>query len=132
MRSRLASLAGVVSALSCLVVAAAPLSAAETGSVSGVLLTTDGVPLPQVVLKLTSAQGTRSIVTGSEGRFRITGLTSGEYSLSAEAPGLRLTGSATVVVAAGQEVSLAPALPPGGPRAPARRAAPPRRCGAPA
>lgn len=91
--------------------AAAPL-AAEDGSLAGTVRTSDGVPLPQVVLKLAGPAGTRTTVTGPEGRYRAAGLAAGQYTVDAEAPGLVASSAREATVGAVEarlDLVLAPA-----------------------
>lgn len=91
--------------------AASPLLAQE-GSLAGTVRTSDGAPLPQVVLTLAGPSGTRTVVTGPEGRYRASALTAGTYTVRAEAPGLVETGAREAAVAAGEarlDLVLAPA-----------------------
>lgn len=85
----------VVSAL-----AAGPALAGE-GSLVGTVRTSDGIVLPQVVLTVRGPGGTRSVVTGPEGRYRAA-LPPGAYTVTAETPGLAPTGSSDVSVAEGE------------------------------
>ena len=81
--------------------AASPLLAQE-GSLAGTVRTSDGVPLPQIVLTLAGPAGTRTTVTGPEGRYRAAALAAGSYVVSAEAPGLVAAGSPRGPVGAGE------------------------------
>jgi vitamin B12 transporter len=110
MRPLPTAVAGAV--LSLITLASRPALANDTGSVSGTLTTSDGVPLPQVVLTLTGAGAARSIVTGPEGRFSVAGVAAGEYRLAADAPGLVLTQGTLVSVRAGQQLRIHPTLAP--------------------
>ena len=76
----------VVSAL-----AAGPVLAGD-GALSGTVRTSDGTVLPQVVLSLRGPGGSRTIVTGPEGRYHAS-LPPGAYTVTAETPGLAVTGS---------------------------------------
>jgi outer membrane cobalamin receptor len=71
------------------------------GALSGAVRTAAGAPLPQIVLSLHGPQGELSIVTGPEGRFRLTGLASGEYRLAVALPGV-LIAPDRVSVASGE------------------------------
>ena len=81
--------------------AASPLLAQE-GSLAGTVRTSDGVPLPQILLTLAGPNGTRTTVTGPEGRYRAAGLAAGSYVVSAEAPGLVAAGPREAAVGAGE------------------------------
>jgi len=76
---------------------------APTGSVEGVVRTSDGLALPGVAVTLGGPAGERRVTTGPDGSFRVDGLAAGEYAASVDAPGLELrepraatVGSATI------------------------------------
>jgi outer membrane cobalamin receptor len=75
---------------------------AQDGSLTGTVRTSDGVPLPQLVLTLAGPSGLRTAVTGPEGRYRASGLAAGAYTLSAETPGLVAGGPREATVGAGE------------------------------
>ncbi len=77
---------------------------AETGTLAGRVLTRDGTPLPQVVLTLRGTE-TRLVVSGPEGRFRVS-LLPGDYEASADAPGLRVAEPRFAVAAGDQSLDL--------------------------
>jgi vitamin B12 transporter len=89
------------SALVCSLLGAGPLLAQE-GSLAGTVRTSDGAPLPQIVLTLAGPSGTRTTVTGPEGRYRATALAAGAYVVSAEAPGLVAAGPREATVGAAE------------------------------
>ena len=63
----------------------APVAAQTTsGTISGVVRSTDGAPLPGVTVLVSSdmLQGTRSVETDANGRFRIVSLPPGSYSVT--------------------------------------------------
>ncbi len=60
---------------------------AQDGTLAGTVRTTDGAALPQVVLTLRGPAGAQSVVTGPEGRYRAA-LPAGDYTVTAETPGL--------------------------------------------
>lgn len=99
-------------ALSLITLAHGPAFANDTGVVSGTLTTSDGRPLPQVVLTLTGVDGARTIITGPEGRFSVADVTAGEYRLATEAPGLALQQGTPISVRAAQEVQIRATLAP--------------------
>ncbi len=68
-----------------------PCLADPGGTLTGAVRTIDGAPLAQVVLTVSGASGTRTVVTGSDGRYRVAGLSAGEYELALETTGSRDT-----------------------------------------
>jgi outer membrane cobalamin receptor len=77
--------------------------AAEPGVVAGRVLTRDGTPLPQVVLILRGPDGTTSVVSGPDGRYRVE-LPPGGYEIAADTPGL-LVATPRLDVAGGQQAA---------------------------
>lgn len=80
---------------------AAPLLAAD---LSGVIRTVDGHAVPHVVLMLDGPSGPRTIVTGSDGRYRARDLGPGLYEVAVDAPGFAVTGDSAVTVAGSDAV----------------------------
>ncbi|MCC7415634.1 MAG: TonB-dependent receptor [Acidobacteria bacterium] len=87
---------------------AAPAAAQEatTGTISGQVLDPQNLPLPGVTVTVESAQGPRSVVTDSQGRFIVPFLTPGEYRLRAELSGFKLAEQPAVEVRLGQRAEL--------------------------
>src|SRR5215510_4681680 len=75
-----------------------PALAAETGVLTGSVRTEAGSPLPQIVLVVKGPATARTVVSGPEGRYRVDGLASGDYTVTAEAPGLVPFGEARASV----------------------------------
>ena len=92
--------ARLAAALSLLIAAAAP--PLRAGDLSGSVQTIDGRPLPQIVLVLTGPAGSRTLVTGPDGRYRAADLAPGDYRVRPEAPGLSLATDARVLVTAAE------------------------------
>src|SRR5207245_4300233 len=89
---RLAMRRFVLVALSLLILA--PTARAQPpGALAGTVRTSDGSPVPHVVLLLRGPAGTVTLVTGPEGRYRAAALSPGRYSISLRAPGFRLAGT---------------------------------------
>lgn len=87
---------------------ALPASAVElTGQLRGTLVDTEGLPVPAVVVNLTSPQmlGGRTADTDVEGSFHFLGLAPGEYKVQAIKAGFKTT-VAEARVAAGQTITL--------------------------
>jgi vitamin B12 transporter len=86
------------------------LSAAERvngGSLTGTLRTSEGQPLPHVVLRLTGGDTIRTLISGPDGHLSTEGLAAGEYTLTLENPGLVLSSEAVVRIEAGSVTRLA-------------------------
>jgi vitamin B12 transporter len=96
----------------CLLLWGGALRAEPAGALVGSLRTADGTALPHVVLTLVGPSGSRTLVTGPDGRFRAAGLPAGSYQVSADAPGFVLRPEARVDVndrEARLDLTLAPA-----------------------
>jgi vitamin B12 transporter len=83
--------------LTSVLVVAAPCAWAQA-TLSGTARTTDGLALPQLVVRVEGAGGQRKATTGPEGRYRLSGLATGEYRVHVDAPGLTLDGDTRVNV----------------------------------
>ncbi len=71
-----------------------------SGSLEGVVRTTDGLALPGVAVVLTGPIGERRVTTGPDGSYRVTALDAGSYTLRVDAPGLALEQTPSAAVAA--------------------------------
>ncbi len=74
--------------------------ATPSGSLSGVVRTSDGLALPGVAVVLAGAAGERRVTTGPDGSYRALALAPGSYTLRVDVPGLALRDVASVSVAA--------------------------------
>jgi len=98
----------------CLLAVPGPLAAAApepSGSLGGVVRTSDGLPLPGVAVVVEGGASERRVTTGPDGSFK-TALAAGSYTLRVDAPGLTLAASQVVSVGAGetrQDLVLGPA-----------------------
>jgi vitamin B12 transporter len=98
----------------CLLTLPRPVAAAgpePSGSLGGVVRTSDGLPLPGVAVLVQGAANERRVTTGPDGSFRAD-LAPGSYTLRVDAPGLTLDEPQAVSVGAGetrQDLVLAPA-----------------------
>jgi vitamin B12 transporter len=98
----------------CLLTLPRPVAAAgpePTGSLGGVVRTSDGLPLPGVAVLVQGAANERRVTTGPDGSFRAD-VAPGSYTLRVDAPGLTLGEPRAVSVGAGetrQDLVLAPA-----------------------
>jgi hypothetical protein len=77
-----------------------------TGSISGLVVDTTGAVLPGVTVSVTGEQGTRTFVTGGNGRFLAPFLTPGRYSVRLELQGFRTVEQPDVTVTLGETVDL--------------------------
>jgi vitamin B12 transporter len=87
-------------------------AAAGQGALAGSARTTEGTPLPQVVLVIQGPAGAQRVVTGPDGQYRVTPLAPGEYRVSPRTPGLVLQQEARTTVGDGEarlDIVLAPA-----------------------
>jgi len=83
-------------------------SAQETtsGTITGHIVDAQGLALPGVTVTITSAQGTKTFVSDSEGTFFAPYLTPGEYSIRAELQGFAPVVRDNVVVRLGQRIEI--------------------------
>jgi vitamin B12 transporter len=98
--------------VSLLTTSARALLAQPAGALAGAVRTTDGIPVPSLVLLLSGPGAARTVVTGPEGRYRAAGLAPGRYRVAVQAPGFRLAGSAETEVGASEailDLTLSPA-----------------------
>ena len=84
-----------------------------TGTLAGQVVDSQGLPVPGVTMTLTSDQGTRSIVTGADGRFLVPFLTPGAFVVRAQVDGFRPAEHSDVRVRLGQRLDLRFVLHPG-------------------
>ncbi|MFN7988037.1 MAG: TonB-dependent receptor [Thermoanaerobaculia bacterium] len=73
--------------------------ATNTGFVTGVVVSTDGGPLPGVMVQLQGDRGKKSTVTDANGAFRFMDLPPGNYKVRAELSGFQPAERATAVTA---------------------------------
>ena len=64
-----------------------------SGVLAGTVRTSEGTPVPNLVLIVRGPDSVRTVVTGPEGRFRAEGLGPGHYRLALRAGGFLLTGT---------------------------------------
>ena len=76
---------------------AAPWAHAQpSGVLAGTVRTSEGTPVPSLVLIVRGPDATRTVVTGPEGRYRAAGLAPGHYRITLRAGGFLLTGTPEV------------------------------------
>ena len=73
-----------------------------SGSLEGLVRTSDGLALPGVAVTLDGPSGRRRVTTGPDGTFQADELAAGEYAASVDAPGLELRGPASTTVGTGE------------------------------
>src|SRR5262249_49550837 len=66
-------------------------AAADLGALSGSVRTSDGQPVSHFALTLHGPAGAQTVVTGPEGRYRVTALGAGTYTVSVPSPGFVLS-----------------------------------------
>jgi len=96
-----------------LAISTATIAAQETttGSIEGRIVDPQGLAVPGVTVTVSSAQGSQSFVTDSDGRFIAPFLTPGAYTVKAELAGFRPVEQQNVQVRLGQRVTLPLTLP---------------------
>jgi hypothetical protein len=101
-----------VQAIWCLAVAvlaalAMPAFAQETtGTIKGRIVDAQGLAVPGANVTVTGPQGSKAVVTDTEGRFNIPFLTPGKYTVRTELQGFKAAEQKDVVVGLGQTVDL--------------------------
>src|SRR6185503_3399556 len=92
-----------------LVVASFGLASAQettSGSLSGTVIDAQGAPIPGATVTLTSAEGPKTFVTDSNGRFFAPYLTPGRYSVKVELTGFSAVEQKNIDVRLGQRLDL--------------------------
>jgi len=80
----------------------APVSRAQgDAGLAGSVRTREGSPLPHLVLTVTGPSGSRTVVTGPEGRYRAAPLSPGAYTVTLDQPGFVLEPAARADVGGG-------------------------------
>jgi len=87
----------LAAAISLFILAAAPPSGA--GEISGIVRTADGRPLAQIVLILDGPSGSRTLVTGPDGRYHAQDVRPGDYAVAIDAPGFVVSPDARIAIA---------------------------------
>jgi Carboxypeptidase regulatory-like domain/TonB-dependent Receptor Plug Domain len=93
-----------------------PVLAQETsvsGNISGVVTDTTGAVVPQAKVTLTGPTGTKTAMTGTEGKFLFPVLSLGTYSVRVEKEGFRTASLRAVDVSIGKTSSVSVTLEPG-------------------
>jgi hypothetical protein len=96
--------ATILVGLSC--AALAPAQETTTGSVAGTVRDSQGGVLPGASVTLSSAQGSRTVVTNAQGRFLAPYLTPGTYDVRVELSGFKTATQSKVLVRLGQRLEL--------------------------
>jgi outer membrane receptor protein involved in Fe transport len=77
-----------------------------TGSVTGIIVDAQGLPVPGVTVTVTGPQGAKTAVTEATGRFSVPFLVPGTYSVRSELQGFKSVERQNVTVGLGQTVEL--------------------------
>jgi hypothetical protein len=77
-----------------------------TGTVSGHVVDSQGLPIPSATVTVTGAQGTKQTVTDGTGNFTVPFLTPGTYAVRIELTGFKPVAREGVVVRLGQTVDI--------------------------
>ena len=75
---------------------AAPIT--HAGDLTGSVRTVEGRPLPQIILILDGPSGSRTVITGPDGRYRAQDLAPGAYGVALDAPGFVADGDGRFVI----------------------------------
>jgi len=88
--------------------------AAEVGTIEGVIMDADGVPLPGATVSIESdnLQGTRMVVTNAEGKYRFVRIPPGRYTIKAEMDGYQTVLQTEIRVSLGTETVVEIEMPP--------------------
>jgi hypothetical protein len=89
-----------------LVATASVVSAQTTGTITGRVVDSQGLPVPGATVTVTGAQGSKATTTDAEGRFQIPYLTVGTYGVKAELAGFKAVEQNNVTLRLGQTVDL--------------------------
>jgi hypothetical protein len=74
---------------------------AQTATLRGVITDETGAVVPAATVTVNGAGGTKSVTTGNDGAYLITGLPGGDYTVQASAPDLVLPQAAKITVNSG-------------------------------
>lgn len=95
-----------VALLLCSALAALGQEEATTGSIEGRVVDPQGLPVPGATVTITSAQGTRTFITDTDGRFLAPFLTPATYTARIDLQGFRPVEQQNIQVRLGQRVTL--------------------------
>jgi hypothetical protein len=102
MRGRLLALA-----LACMAICGVAMAQeTTTGSIAGIVLDSQGAPVPGATVTISSDQGAKTYTTGDDGRFFAPYLTPGSYTVRVELSGFSTIEQRGVLVQLGQRVTL--------------------------
>src|SRR6516225_5044890 len=74
---------------------------AQTATLRGVITDETGAVLPAATVTVNGTSGTKSVTTGNDGAYLITGLPGGDYTVQASAPDLVLPQTAKITLNSG-------------------------------
>lgn len=89
-------------------------AAQTTGTLTGTLTDTQGLPIPGATVTVTGPQGEKSLVTDTEGRFQAPFLVPGSYNVRAELQGFKSVAITGIAVSLGQVSDIAVKMEVGG------------------
>ena len=93
-------------AVALLTIGASAYAQETTGSVTGIIVDAQGLPVPGVTVTVTGPQGAKNAVTEATGRFSVPFLVPGTYSVRSELQGFTPVERRNVNVGLGQTVEL--------------------------
>jgi Carboxypeptidase regulatory-like domain/TonB dependent receptor-like, beta-barrel len=97
---------GIIAFITCLVGGGFASAQDTTGTISGRIVDAQGLALPGVTVTAAGSQGTKTTVSGGDGRFTVPFLTPGSYRVHAELQGFATVDRAEVQVRLGQTVEI--------------------------
>ncbi len=88
--------------------------AAEVGTIQGVIMDAEGVPLPgaTVVIESDNLQGTRKVVTDTDGTYRFVQIPPGRYTIKSEMDGFQTVIQTEIRVSVGTDTIIEIEMPP--------------------
>src|SRR5262245_22969613 len=99
-------LSTMCAALFFVITGAAAHAQSTTGRITGRVVDAQGLAVPGVTVTVTGAQGSKTVVSDSEGRFNVPFLTPGAYALRAELQGFKTVERTDIQVRLDQPVDL--------------------------
>jgi hypothetical protein len=90
------------------------LFAQTTATIAGRIVDGQGLPVPGVSVVATGPQGAKTAVTGADGRYQLSYLTPGQYTVRAELQGFKTVEQGAVMLRLGQTVDLSLTMQVGG------------------